>query len=114
MIMRDEDGYPTVEALQAIREFKPSKREDWHDLMAFVRRLWVYADYFEDMQQDDAGRLVHEYRVSTAGWSGHEDVIDALQDNALFWLDCWYSSRRGGHHVFRLVPKGESHEPAGC
>lgn len=103
----DSDGYPTEAALQKIREFKPTTRQDWHKLFDYIRALWIYADYFNSQNIVDETRNepAHEYRISTAGWSGHEDVIGALQDNTFFWLDCWYSSKRGGHHIFRTEPK---------
>lgn len=105
----DDDGYPTEGALEYVRTFKPLTRADWHKLFEYLKPIWAYANvgYFSDSVEVDAttGRKRHEYRLSTAGWSGNEDVIAALQDNAFFWLDCWYSSQRGGHHVFRTELK---------
>lgn len=89
----DKDGYPDEEELQAIRTW------DWHDLdglMAFVHDLWTYADCGYWDQQGDA------YRLSTGGWSGNEDIIEALQENRMFWTLCWVSSRRGGHYEFEV------------
>lgn len=73
--------------------------EDFPALMEYVRARWRYAEdgYF---QKDGT----HIYRLSTAGWSGNESIIGALQDNQIFWLLCWQESKRGGHYKFS-VPK---------
>ncbi len=97
----DEDGYPTEEMLQAIREWKG----DYAELLAQVRLAWRYADcgYWSENSYDwmDIERG-SEYHASTAGWSGNESLIEALEGNRIFWAMCWYSSTRGGHHVFRI------------
>jgi hypothetical protein len=87
----DADGYPTDDELQAIREW-PS--DDLAGLFDYVRSLWLYP---ERWTYD--GKWLY---VSTGGWSGHEELLGALRDNTLCWLLCWYSSTRGGHHVFDL------------
>lgn len=87
----DSAGYPTEETLQAIREWDP---KDMHGLFRFLKEAWKYPEYFTR-----GGRHV---RVSTVGWSGNEDLIDALQENQAAWSLTWFSSRRGGHYTFRL------------
>jgi hypothetical protein len=89
----DDDGYPEEHELKAIREWP---RTDLPGLLDYVRERWAYADcgYFE---QD--GRA---YNISTAGWSGNEDIIGALQENRSFWVLCWQSSKRGGHYQFEI------------
>lgn len=101
--MLDADGYPTDETLKRITEWPYS---DFVGLMKFVREAWAYADagYWD---QTDTG-----YSISTAGWSGNEDIIGALRANKMFWLCCWEESRRGGHYKFDLSrlpsPTGET------
>lgn len=73
---------------------------DYHGLMEYVRKLWLYADSGYWNKNDNT------YKISTGGWSGNEELIDALQANKLFWLFCWLSSRRGGHFEFE-IPKGK-------
>lgn len=91
----DDDGYPTEETLRQIREAPTLKREDCITLLAAVREVWSYADGYWEQEGD-------VYRLSTAGWSGNEDIIGALQDNHAFWVLHWLSSRRGGHFEFQL------------
>jgi hypothetical protein len=44
----------------------------------------------------------HRYYISTAGWSGNESIIYAMQENNLMWSLNWVQSRRGGHYIFEL------------
>lgn len=84
--------YPTEEELRKISEW------DFHDLenlMEYVKSKWMFADSYWHQE----GKT---YYLSTAGWSGNEDLIQALRENTMFWTMCWYSSRRGGHYEFKL------------
>jgi hypothetical protein len=96
-----EQDYPTEEDLQRIREW-PST--DLDGLMAFVRACWKYADW--GWLQE--GR---RFSISTAGWSGNEELIEAMQENFVFWALCWQSSRKGGHFEFELL---EPMRPRAC
>lgn len=90
--MLDEEGYPDPETLYRIRAWPIE--DEYKDLLKFVADNWYYPDYFR--------RRGKTYRISTGGWSGNEEIIVALKQNTLFWLFCWYSSRRGGHYVFKI------------
>ncbi len=95
----DRGGYPEQKELNKIKKW------DWYDflgLMQYVKDLWKYSDCGYWRQR---GRT---YRISTAGWSGNEDIIAALIANRLFWAMCWVSSKRGGHYVFQLRKKNRS------
>lgn len=81
--------YPTEEELERIRTWPAT---DHLGLMEYVESLWEYPDFFN--------RDGHNWLVSTGGWSGNEDIIDAMRENTIFWSLRWYSSRRGGHYQF--------------
>lgn len=94
----DSDGYPTPETLELIKTWPPNK-ESYLDLMRGIKSIWAHA---ENGYWTYTHKKNHTYNLSTAGWSGNEDIIDALQANKVFWACCWESSRRGGHYVFEV------------
>lgn len=85
-------GDPSAGELRRIRQWDYEKLPE---LMEYVRGIWWMADWGFRSR----GRT---FRLSTGGWSGNEEIIEALKRNAMFWMMCWRSSRRGGHYVFRL------------
>ena len=87
--------YPTEEELQTIAEWPYT---DLKGLMDYVRERWEYADVGYWKQEENT------YYISTAGWSGNEEIIQALRKNHMFWTLCWYRSERGGHYKF-VLPK---------
>jgi len=98
----DEDGYPTEEFLTSIEIWRD---RPYTELMDYIKPYWRYSDfgYWEEQEvENQHGRMVTEYSISTGGWSGNESIIRALQDNHIFWILCWCSSLRGGHYVFEV------------
>ena len=91
----DADGYPTEEELEKIRTWSHPKY-DYTGLLDYVGSHWWYPEYFHK-EPTKAGA---QYKISTGGWSGNEELIGALQENLVFWGLCWVSSRRGGHYEF--------------
>jgi hypothetical protein len=89
------DPYPTDEELEKVRLWPPHL--GFAPLMNYVKSLWWQADWGWSQRGNT-------YYVSTGGWSGNEDLIEALRLNRLFWTVCWRSSRRGGHYRF-CIPK---------
>ena len=89
----DINGYPDEEELKKIAEWD---YRDFEGLMEYVKERWKYADcgYWKK------GRKY--YHISTGGWSGNESIIGALMKNTMFWMCCWYSSKRGGHYRFEI------------
>lgn len=83
--------YPTDEELKKIREWPGN---DFSGLMAFIQPLWAYGDYGYWSQDRDY------YYISTAGWSGNESIIEAMQENFILWSLYWCQSKTGGHYVF--------------
>ncbi len=111
----DEQGYPTEEALEAIRKWEITGNDNQkvHDLLDFVEELWYYPEFFcwykttilKDWGNADGSKCKVKYRkllISTGGWSGNEDVIDALHENLMFWMLYWYKTERGGHYWFEI------------
>lgn len=104
----DEDGYPTESALEAIEKWHWDDIPGW---FKFIENLWMYREWGwkEKIEPHDfqeykgyEGKMVHRYYISTAGWSGNESVIRAMQNNTMMWQLNWVQSRRGGHYIFEL------------
>ena len=98
----DQDGYPTEEFLDWIRNYDHTG--DYHALMEEVQAAWhwgknQYTQYTEDYVNDSK---LEVYCFSTGGWSGNESIIQALSDNTMFWMINWWQSRRGGHYIFKV------------
>ena len=89
----DGDGYPTDETLEAIENWDAM---DFRGLMKFVSDAWKYPEYVTYEETDDE----IEYRFATGGWSGNEDLINAIRSNQIFYMCCWSMSNRGGKHVY--------------
>lgn len=102
----DEDGYPTEAVLDIIKNWPHEK--GWTELLAFVRELWAYTEFWREEKNVTTIDLPNYkvvadvYHVSTAGWSGNESLIMALQENWMFWTFCWEQSNRGGHYIFHV------------
>ena len=88
----DSDGYPTEDTLRVIAAWPVNELDD---LVPFVCEAWSYPDR---AQHDEAKATLY---LSTGGWSGNEDIIEALEKNFAFWW-YWFKSQRGGHYWFRL------------
>jgi len=107
--------YPTEEQLQTIRDWSPDDLSGWMD---FIHGIWAYAedgfwaevDYdrevyvSNDIQTEQAIEHQKEYNISTAGWSGNEEIIEAMMQNYIMWSLYWDQSNRGGHFVFKDQP----------
>ena len=99
----DDDGYPTDAALDIIQMWHWSDPKGW---FTFIESLWHLRSWgwSEGMQPDehDPQEWVYLYNISTAGWSGNEDIIRAMEKNTMMWCLNWVQSRRGGHYIFEL------------
>lgn len=96
----DEDGYPTDEALDKIAKWDYNDSDGW---FAFIKELWYLKSWgwseVEDIDEIFVTQ-VKRLHISTAGWSGNEDIIRAMQENQMLWFHHWFSSQRGGHYIF--------------
>lgn len=91
--MFDEFGYPDDDFLFTIQEWPIQSMDDCRKLLDYAIQGWRWKDSYTDIDGD-------RYVLSTGGWSGNEDIVDALRENWMFWQLCWFSSRRGGRFVF--------------
>lgn len=96
----DEDGYPTEDALNYIKEFPVTGSAK--ELLDFVRSLWNW-DHMVHVEARTypykEGKVENIMCFSTGGWSGNEDLIRALDDNFIGQM-LWVKSERGGHHEY--------------
>jgi len=95
----DIDGYPTEEELSIIEKWNFSTETFEADMVHFIEYIkerWKYAEvgYFKYEGQ--------KLELHTGGWSGNEDMIDAIQKNTMFWVFTWQQSKRGGHYYFKI------------
>ena len=101
--MLDDDGYPTEDALEIIRLWSFRDPKGWFD---FIKSIWEYVDWgwHEKYENSDIfpDKEVYKYYISTAGWSGNESIVHAMEENIIMWALNWEQSRRGGHYIFEL------------
>lgn len=100
----DDDGYPDDDELARIELWPYS---DFHGLMEYIKPRWQYADCGYWTQDGDI------FRLSTAGWSGNESIIQALKANRMFWMMCAAEWKRGGHYVFEVRTLNSTDTPTG-
>lgn len=97
----DAEGYPEEHELTKIKEWD---YKDFPSLLDFIEVRWAYRWYERRVVKDFNGNPILEWDISTAGWSGNEDIIYALLENKFFKMMWYYSWRTGGHYVFRIDP----------
>ena len=101
--------YPTDDDLKRIREWPDDDSAGW---LAFIRSIWWSADWgwhsYEGI--DDYKKPITIHLVSTGGWSGNEEIIDAMREQFIHWMMTWRSHRVGGHYEFR-VPRAKVEPP---
>jgi hypothetical protein len=102
--MADEEGYPTKEELERIRTWPSTDLRGW---FAYIKEAghWWPTEAFgwsEHDGIDDFKRPLHMYRISTGGWSGNEEIIQAMHENWMCWYTTWQEHRRGGHYAFSI------------
>jgi len=98
----DDDGYPTDAAYEIVAKWHWDDSKGWFE---FINSIWYLKSWgwHEGEAIDDiTGKKVWHYDISTAGWSGNETIIRAMQENYMLWSMTWVQSRRGGHYIFEL------------
>ena len=105
--VNDDNGYPSDAELETIKTWPIAREEDVTAALAYVQERWIWPPpYFtresRRFREWKSGPLVRRYLVSTGGWSGHESLLAAMEENWMLWTMTWYSVRRGGHYEFRV------------
>jgi hypothetical protein len=89
-MMSDRD-YPTDAELDCITAWDYKDPVGWFD---YIKGLWWMAD----------GGVTEKPRrlyMSTGGWSGNEDIIQAMKGNFILWSQHCISTRAGGRFTFK-------------
>lgn len=95
MTERMPDGYPTEDFLSWIRAYDVLKLGPW-GLIRSLQAEWKYPEYIRWHPK------TRTLKISTGGWSGHESIMQALCENAMFFPIYWRATVSGGHHTFRI------------
>jgi hypothetical protein len=98
-----DSQYPSEEELKTIREWEDYK--DYTGLAKFVVSIWNWGEdcaRLGELTRDEFGGDYYPLELITGGWSGNEDIVEALHQNMMFRWMCWYSSQRGGRHVYHI------------
>ena len=102
-VFLDDDGYPTDEWLQYLKNYKP---DESLPLLTFVKTVLVDGWYMSDcgfkISKKYKGK--HKIELHTGGWSGNEEIIASIESN--IWLTNFQMRyvmwRAGGHYYFEL------------
>lgn len=89
--------YPTGKQLCQIEKWDCIN--DVRGLIDMVCYIWAYGTCGGYVKK---GKNVIWLELHTFGWSGNEDIIDALRKNIMFYPMGWQKSERGGHYYFKF------------
>ena len=107
-LLLDDDGYPTQYALDLIWFWHFSDPRGWFD---FIQSIWYMRDWgwkeAEAIDEIFKDKNITAIYVSTAGWSGNESIIKAMQKSDMLWHLTWAQSRRGGHYIFEIKDRDD-------
>lgn len=104
-----EDGYPTQKALDLITEYGNYDGETALKWFALIKPLWHLSSWgWREEDDEDHWGKIRRFYLSTAGWSGNEEIIEAMKLNDWYlWNECWEQSNRGGHYIFEVRVEDE-------
>jgi len=91
----EDSRYPSEEFLICLREEKEfvNNIENYIDI---IEQVWYDSEYGFDY--DSKNRTL---KLDTLGWSGNEDILEALSYNPFWWM--YHKDETAcGHHVFRF------------
>ena len=87
----DSTGYPTEETFDKIKNWNQC---DPVGLFEYIKAAWYYPEYIREPE-------ANVIELITGGWSGNEELLQALKSN-FAWGLCWQMSQRGGLHRFEI------------
>lgn len=90
--------YPTAKEIDNIRKWD---YKEITGLLDLIESIWWRANSGFIL----TGKRILKLELHTGGWSGNEEIIEALQFNIMFWTMYWQKSERGGHYYFRIPTK---------
>ena len=98
----DDEGYPTEEWLTFIREYVPSDELPIETfVLQYVKESWWMPSWGFIAKRKRKGKQSIE--LHTGGWSGNEDIINAIMSNRILQFIMGYKMwRRGGHYYFEM------------
>ena len=103
MIEWDENGYPTEESLQRLRE-AVQQRDPGQALRALYLGLCEHAKHVGHCGLTECevrGEKLRVWEYHTHGWSGNEAIIGCLEQSPYWhWILQRYDA--GGHYYFSL------------
>lgn len=102
-------SYPSRSQLKRIKDWP---HNDHLGMVEYITSIWYLADWGITVKwgnDEDHGYLVLKMYISTAGWSGNEEILQVLKKTR-FWIFHWVESRRGGHSVLYIRPESDGYK----
>jgi hypothetical protein len=102
-VLIDDYGYPTQEWLQYIKQYSPDYDIpilEFAQIMAISG--WWMPDWGVVVHKKYKGK--YKFELHTGGWSGNEDIIDAIKSNIYlthFSMN-YVMWKIGGHYYFEI------------
>jgi hypothetical protein len=102
--MVDDDGYPIEIELKEIETFDIEKQPIEH-LLDLLEKIWWASEwgFKREIGKNILDSPCIKLELHTGGWSGNEDIIEALKKTKMFWFLFWQKSERGGHYYFEIT-----------
>jgi hypothetical protein len=94
----DANNYPTEKELAKVKEWDVVKDRD--GLITYLLGLWHWDKYAKYYETKDGHTILE---LHTGGWSGNEEILDALRSNVVFWLMYFWIHKSGGHYYFNIT-----------
>ncbi len=97
----DNEGYPTDEYLKFIKDYTFDTMPIM-DMVNIICENWYFGDWGCSLSRKYRG--IRKLELHTGGWSGNEEIIDAIRSNIYlthFKMQYvkWYT---GGHYYFEI------------